>query len=316
MLPSVLASQRRDVILDLVQRQGTVRVRDLARTLDVSEMTVRRDLDVLAGDGLVDKVHGGATRADRPELGRARASRPSSDSRRPRRRPSPAWPPRWSSPGASVGLTAGTTTWTLVTELVQVPALTIVTNAPAVAQVCYHNSRQDQTILLTGGIRTPSDALVGPIATAALSSLHLDLVFMGVHGMDERLGFSTPNLAEAELNRAFVGLDRQPGRGGRPHQVGDLGAGPDRRAGSGLGRGVGRRVGPPGHRGPGRAGGRGDAGSASVTAPSCFVDPVPPPMTGPDRFGPRPPKGDPLTGWHRDPEVVEPATACPSPACP
>jgi DeoR/GlpR family transcriptional regulator of sugar metabolism len=57
---------------------------------------------------------------------------------------------------------------------------------------------------LTGGIRTPSDALVGPVATAALRSLHLDAVFMGVHGISERAGFSTPNLMEADANRAFV----------------------------------------------------------------------------------------------------------------
>ena len=181
-----------------------MRVRDLARTLDVSEMTVRRDLDTLAGDGLVDKVHGGATRTN----GRSSAEPGFEAKQRLQSAEKKAIARLAASlvaPGSSIGLTAGTTTWTLVTELLQVPALTIVTNAPAVAQVCYHGGRQDQTVLLTGGIRTPSDALVGPIATAALSSLHLDMVFMGVHGMDERLGFSTPNLAEAELNRAFVG---------------------------------------------------------------------------------------------------------------
>ena len=192
-----------DVILDLVERQGTVRVRDLARTLEVSEMTVRRDLDTLAADGLVDKVHGGATRAN----GRSSAE-PGFEAKQRLQAPEKQAIARLAAslvgPGASIGLTAGTTTWTLVTELVQVPALTIVTNAPSVAQVCYSHGRQDHTVLLTGGLRTPSDALVGPIATAALSSLHLDMVFMGVHGMDERLGFSTPNLAEAELNRAFV----------------------------------------------------------------------------------------------------------------
>ncbi len=200
----MLASQRRDVILNLVQRQGTVRVRDLAATLDVSEMTVRRDLDILAGDGLVDKVHGGATRV----YGRSSAEPGFETKQRLQAAEKKAIAKAAASmvaPGVSIGLTAGTTTWTLVTELVEVPGLTIVTNAPSVAQVCYHSGRQDQTVLLTGGIRTPSDALVGPIATASLSSLHLDMVFMGIHGMDERLGFSTPNLAEAEVNRAFVG---------------------------------------------------------------------------------------------------------------
>jgi DeoR/GlpR family transcriptional regulator of sugar metabolism len=59
-------------------------------------------------------------------------------------------------------------------------------------------------VVLTGGVRPPSDALVGPVSVGALRSLHLDSVFMGVHGMSERAGFTTPNLMEAETNRAFV----------------------------------------------------------------------------------------------------------------
>ena len=58
--------------------------------------------------------------------------------------------------------------------------------------------------MLTGGVRTQSDALVGPLATEALAKLHIDTLFLGVHGMDAGLGYSTPNLAEAEINRAFI----------------------------------------------------------------------------------------------------------------
>ena len=58
--------------------------------------------------------------------------------------------------------------------------------------------------MLTGGTRTPSDALVGPVAVAAIGTLHLDLLFLGVHGMSERAGYTTPNLMEAEINRALV----------------------------------------------------------------------------------------------------------------
>ena len=63
--------------------------------------------------------------------------------------------------------------------------------------------------MLTGGVRTPSDALVGPLATDALSKLHIDVLFLGVHGMDTGLGYSTPNLAEAEINRAFIAAARR-----------------------------------------------------------------------------------------------------------
>ena len=66
-----------------------------------------------------------------------------------------------------------------------------------------------RTVILTGGIRTPSDALVGPVAVQALGQLHCDLVFMGVHGMDTGAGFTTPNLMEAETNRALVRSTRR-----------------------------------------------------------------------------------------------------------
>ena len=67
-----------------------------------------------------------------------------------------------------------------------------------------HSGRTDLSIVLTGGLRTPSDALVGPVADAAVRSMHVDLLFMGVHGMEERGGFTTPNLLEAETNGALV----------------------------------------------------------------------------------------------------------------
>src|SRR5215212_7723141 len=57
----MLAGQRQLLILEEVRRRGAVRVSELTALLDVSDMTVRRDLDVLSASGLVDKVHGGAT---------------------------------------------------------------------------------------------------------------------------------------------------------------------------------------------------------------------------------------------------------------
>jgi len=58
-------------------------------------------------------------------------------------------------------------------------------------------------------VRTPSDALVGPVAIQSIRALHLDCVFMGVHGMDEVAGFTSPNLMEAETNRALMSTARR-----------------------------------------------------------------------------------------------------------
>ena len=57
----MLAAQRQKLIVDEIRREGGVRVSELTGLLAVSEMTIRRDIDVLASAGLVEKVHGGAT---------------------------------------------------------------------------------------------------------------------------------------------------------------------------------------------------------------------------------------------------------------
>src|SRR5699024_11384222 len=82
----------------------------------------------------------------------------------------------------SIGLSGGSTTWTLARELRQVPDLTIVTNSLRIGDEFAGGDAQ-HTVILTGGIRTPSDALVGPVAVQALQSLHCDVLFMGVFGM-------------------------------------------------------------------------------------------------------------------------------------
>jgi len=211
----MLAAERQNRIIDEVQGRGAVRVSELSQLLDVSDMTIRRDLDTLASQGRLDKVHGGATM------------------KRPPSTEEPGFEAKWVrqtaeknaiasvavdlvAPGSAVGLSAGTTTWTLARHLTSVPGLTVVTNSTRVADVLLsvgqasgHGSGAGPHVILTGGVRTPSDALVGPIAVAALESLHLDLVFLGVHGMDPRAGYTTPNMLEADTDRALVAAGRR-----------------------------------------------------------------------------------------------------------
>ncbi len=133
-------------------------------------------------------------------------------------------------PGMAIAVTAGTTTWTLARHLAAIADLTVVTNSLKVAEVLHAQHRPDLTVVLTGGLRTPSDGLVGPVAVQAIRSLHVDMVIMGVHGIDARAGLTTPNLLEAETNRAMVEASTTPGRGRRPHQVGRRRAVPHRPA--------------------------------------------------------------------------------------
>jgi DeoR/GlpR family transcriptional regulator of sugar metabolism len=167
-------------------------------------MTVRRDLDVLARRGLLAKVHGGATAVDE----RTSTDEPGFEAKRVRELAEKdaiaAKAAELVAPHSAIAITAGTTTWALAARLADVPNLTVVTNSIPVADLLHRQQRPGLTVILTGGIRTPSDALVGPVAVATIRSLHVDLVFMGVHGIDARAGITTPNLMEAETNQAFM----------------------------------------------------------------------------------------------------------------
>jgi DeoR/GlpR family transcriptional regulator of sugar metabolism len=204
----MLAAKRQSVIAEEIRRRGAVRVSELTELLGVSDMTIRRDLDVLAGSGLIEKVHGGATVRRTPST-----DEPGFEAKSRRQFAEKEGialaAAKLVQPGQAIALSAGTTTWRLAHHLADVPDLTVVTNSLQVASVLHRQARPDLTVVLTGGVRTPSDALVGPIAVTALGSLHVDLLFMGVHGMTVDSGFTTPNLLEAETNRALIASAEQ-----------------------------------------------------------------------------------------------------------
>ncbi|MGW9304421.1 DeoR/GlpR family DNA-binding transcription regulator [Streptomyces cyaneofuscatus] len=209
---NLLAEQRRALILDEVRRRGGVRVNELTRRLNVSDMTIRRDLDALARQGVIEKVHGGAVpvvEASTHEPGFEVKSALELSAKEDIARTAAAM----AQPGSAIALSGGTTTYALARHLLDVPDLTVVTNSVRVADV-FHDAQRPAagrgarpgtaTVVLTGGVRTPSDSLVGPVADRAIDSLHFDLLFLGVHGISAEAGLSTPNLAEAETNRRFV----------------------------------------------------------------------------------------------------------------
>jgi DeoR/GlpR family transcriptional regulator of sugar metabolism len=206
---AVLASQRQDRILAEVRAHGAVRVADLVEQLDVSEMTVRRDITELDRAGLVRRVHGGAVVLDaagRPtdEPGFEAKSSWSTDEKES----IAALAAATVEPGQAIALSAGTTTHLLARRIAAETALrplTVVTNSLPVAGTLHRAAAGagPLDVILTGGSRTPSDALVGPVADTALATLRVDRLFLGVHGLDES-GLMTPNLAEAATDRALL----------------------------------------------------------------------------------------------------------------
>jgi DeoR/GlpR family transcriptional regulator of sugar metabolism len=207
----MLARHRQSLILQAVRSDGSARVSDLTQRLGVSDMTIRRDLEVLARDGLVEKVHGGAVLPGTPA-----SHEPGFEAKlvleRPEKNAIARAAARLVRPGTAIAVTAGSTTLALAQCLLDVPGLTIVTNSLRVMNAFNGTRGLDGTadsVILTGGVRTASDALVGPIADLTIRSLHFDLLFLGCFGFDAEAGLTTPNLAEAETNRTFIRVARR-----------------------------------------------------------------------------------------------------------
>jgi DeoR/GlpR family transcriptional regulator of sugar metabolism len=204
----MLAVLRRQRILDELQRNGSALISGLAEELSVSEMTIRRDLAGLERDGLLERVHGGAVLAQRG------VEEPGFDKKVACQLTEKAAIARLAAsmvrPGSAIGLSAGTTTFMLARQLAQAEGVTVLTNSMKVWTELQHPGDSQSRVILTGGdFRTPSDALVGPTADATIRSMYVDVLFLGVHGMDPVAGLTTPNISEAETNRTFIAHARR-----------------------------------------------------------------------------------------------------------
>ncbi len=181
-----------------------MRTSELVAELGVSPMTVRRDIDLLADAGSLRRVHGGAavaggtpsTSSDEPAFA-LKSVRQEAQKRAIAREAAALV-----RPGSSVALTAGSTTAALAIELANVPDIFVFTNSLAVPELI--SADDGRTVVVAGGSVTRSRALVGPIAEGSVAGLHVDTVFVGVHGMASSAGFTTPNMLEAQIVRRMV----------------------------------------------------------------------------------------------------------------
>lgn len=195
---TVDGEQRRAAILEAVDRDGTARLTDLAAQLDVSEMTVRRDLDELELSGQLRRVRGGAVAVERPRhFDERRATRPRA--KQVIARKAAALLP---SSGA-VAFDASSTVGTIAAALEPLPKLTIATNSIenyTALQVTHAGSA-----VLTGGAAEPSTgSLVGPIACAGASAMLYKAFFLSSTGFDAEHGTSEVSLDESQVKQVFA----------------------------------------------------------------------------------------------------------------
>jgi DeoR/GlpR family transcriptional regulator of sugar metabolism len=203
----MLAAERRDAILRALRSVGSVRVADLAAELDVSEMTVRRDLDTLDAQNLLRKVHGGAVA--RQNRGEEPRSAQKAAQQRAEKAAIASVAATTVEDGMTIAIGAGTTTTELARHLRGRRSITVVTNSITIFQELTDPATDGSDaplVYLSGGVRTPSDALVGPVADVAIGSFRVDATYLGVHGFDVDAGLTSPNIAEAQTNRTLIDI--------------------------------------------------------------------------------------------------------------
>jgi DeoR family transcriptional regulator of aga operon len=196
----VRQAQRLAAILERLSGDGNVDVSALARDLDVSVASIRRDLRVLEERRLLSRTHGGAVG---PGVLYELPLRYRSAHREEEKRRIATAAAERIAEGAAVGLSGGTTTTEVARAIAERRDLTVVTNALNIAWELA--VRPNVKLVLTGGVvRGKSYELVGPLAEASLPLINLDMVIMGTDGISLEAGLTTHHEVEAHTNRALI----------------------------------------------------------------------------------------------------------------
>jgi DeoR family transcriptional regulator of aga operon len=196
----MLNEERRLRIQGIVTQNKRILVKEISKEFDISEVTVRKDLEVLEKRGILSRVHGGAILnqssvhdisltekehiypKEKQLIGEKAA--------------------QLIKEGDIILLDSGSTTTQIARNIKFKKDIKVVTNAVNIASEL---AGSDIEVILTGGfLREKSFSLVGPIAEDTLQHINADKLFLGVDGIHFEFGLTTPNLMEARVNQLMI----------------------------------------------------------------------------------------------------------------
>jgi len=196
---SVLTTERKTLILNVLQRDGRLIAKAFSQELGLSEDTIRRDLRELAGEGLLQRVHGGALPASSATADFA--SREVADLSTKAMLAKVA--AGLIHPGQIVFLDGGTTNIQLAGQLPLDLKATVVTHSPNIAVELARHPFVDVE-MIGGRIFKHSIVAVGAASAEAISRVRADAYFMGVTGLHPDTGATTGNAEEAAIKRLIA----------------------------------------------------------------------------------------------------------------
>jgi DeoR/GlpR family transcriptional regulator of sugar metabolism len=193
--------QRQKFILEQIEQWGSVSVLKLAESLDVSDMTIRRDLTELEKVGLVRRIHGGAVNARgrgyEPPLALRSTENKSIKERIGR------YAAGFIAEGDSIALDVGSTIYEVAVGLIETRNITIITPSIPIASLFF--DRSDVRLILPGGIVRPGEtSLIGDIAQRTLKDIFVDRLFLGVGAVDSKAGLTEYNMDDTSIKQIMI----------------------------------------------------------------------------------------------------------------
>ncbi|WP_125605657.1 DeoR/GlpR family DNA-binding transcription regulator [Lapidilactobacillus bayanensis] len=197
----MLTAQRYQIILQALNQEGICKLNELVHLTDASESTIRRDLDELEAQGLLERIHGGAqsithltvdlAQNDREQLNRSEKEIIAKYAVE-----------NFVKDEQVIYLDAGTTVQEIIPYLNRFQDLNLVTNSVTTALKL---SEQNLNVFLPAGhLKSTTKALVGSATMATLAGFHFDLAFIGTNGVAASGDLMTPDIDEANIKQCVI----------------------------------------------------------------------------------------------------------------
>lgn len=191
----MLPVERHMKIIEILSAHGSVQVDEMAKLLDVSLMTIRRDLEKLKQEGRIERYHGGAVIKREVPYNEKRGleldvkhSIAELSAKLVRK-------------GNVVYLDAGTTTHEIANAIKDIPSLTIVTNDIEIANLLLDSTA---TVIVCGGvIQKSTGSMVGALAIQMVEHLRMDIAFLGAQSIDDSFNVLTPTIDKAIMKQTI-----------------------------------------------------------------------------------------------------------------
>lgn len=197
----MLAQQRRSKILELLQEEGSARVSTLSKVFEVSEPTIRQDLERLEAEGYITREHGGAYLKTIPEQVRSLTLQHTENMDKKIRIGRKA--AELINDGDFIILDSGTTVTEIAKNLENKKDLKIITSSLNIALLL--GAHHEFEVMVTGGeFKAPTLSLTGEKAAGFFDQIYVNKLFLATGGVSLETGLTYPGFNDIQVKRAMI----------------------------------------------------------------------------------------------------------------